>query len=76
MDLFTELARIERSIANGSCTEALSFCGENRGSLKKAKVSLISIALTPYALLLVHTSSESARIRPPTARVHRALSCG
>lgn len=55
MNLFTELARIERSIANGSCTEALSFCGENRGSLKKAKVSLISIALTPYALLLVHT---------------------
>jgi len=38
IDLFLELQRIERSIQAGSCSEALAWCGENRGTLKKMKV--------------------------------------
>ena len=39
--LFAELARIEYALLyNHSVTEALAWCGENRGTLKKTKVSL------------------------------------
>lgn len=38
IDLFLELVQIEASLASGSCTEALAWCGENRGSLKKTAV--------------------------------------
>lgn len=37
--LFTECARIEKALVEKeSCTEALAWCGENRGTLKKTKV--------------------------------------
>ena len=40
--LFAELSRIEYAlIYNHSVTEALAWCGENRGTLKKTKVSPI-----------------------------------
>jgi hypothetical protein len=35
VDLFEELSRIERALDEGVCTEALAWCGENRGTLKK-----------------------------------------
>lgn len=39
--LFVELIRIETALVeNRSVTEALAWCGENRGTLKKTKVSL------------------------------------
>lgn len=41
--LFTELSRIENAlIQNQSVTEALAWCGENRGTLKKTKVRIHS----------------------------------
>jgi macrophage erythroblast attacher len=37
--LFAELIRIERALEDKqSVTEALAWCGENRGTLKKTKV--------------------------------------
>nr|XP_018263072.1 macrophage erythroblast attacher isoform 1 [Kwoniella dejecticola CBS 10117]OBR85230.1 macrophage erythroblast attacher isoform 1 [Kwoniella dejecticola CBS 10117] len=39
--LFAELSKIERAlIENHSCAEALAWCGENRGTLKKTKNNL------------------------------------
>lgn len=38
--LFAELVRIEMALMDKqSCTEALAWCGENRGTLKKQAVS-------------------------------------
>jgi macrophage erythroblast attacher len=40
--LFAELSRIEYALLyNHSVTEALAWCGENRGTLKKTKVSYL-----------------------------------
>lgn len=40
--LFAELSRIETALVQiHSVTEALAWCGENRGTLKKTKVSLL-----------------------------------
>ena len=37
--LFSELIRVERALVqNQSVVEALAWCGENRGTLKKIKV--------------------------------------
>ena len=37
--LFAELVRVERALdPNQSVAEALAWCGENRGTLKKTKV--------------------------------------
>ena len=36
--LFSELARIEKALANHSCSEALAWCKENAAALKKAQV--------------------------------------
>ncbi|KAK8864402.1 hypothetical protein IAR55_001650 [Kwoniella newhampshirensis] len=39
--LFAELTRIERAlVGKRSCSEALAWCGENRGTLKKTKNNL------------------------------------
>lgn len=44
--LFQECARIGSALVNKqSCTEALAWCGENRGTLKKTKVSLCLVAV-------------------------------
>lgn len=41
MKLFAELVRIETALVEKqSVAEALAWCGENRGTLKKTKVSL------------------------------------
>jgi hypothetical protein len=40
INLFSELRRIEDALVkNHSVAEALAWCGENRGTLKKTKVS-------------------------------------
>jgi len=38
--LFSELARIEKALANHSCSEALAWCKENAAALKKAQSTL------------------------------------
>jgi hypothetical protein len=44
--LFAELVRIENALVDKqSVAEALAWCGENRGTLKKTKVSEIRIKL-------------------------------
>ncbi|KAL7408908.1 CTLH/CRA C-terminal to lish motif domain-containing protein [Mrakia frigida] len=49
IDLFLELQRIEKSIQAGSCSDALAWCGENRGTLKKMKNTLeFSLRLQEY----------------------------
>lgn len=41
--LFAELAKIENALVERhSCTEGLAWCGENRGTLKKTKVTFFS----------------------------------
>jgi len=45
--LFAELHRIGQALVdNHSVTEALAWCGENRGTLKKTKVSPLSTVLS------------------------------
>jgi macrophage erythroblast attacher len=47
--LFAELVRVESALIDkNSCTEALAWCGENRGTLKKQGVS--SSILNAYQL--------------------------
>lgn len=44
--LFAELAKIENALVERhSCTEGLAWCGENRGTLKKTKVTLFHLFL-------------------------------
>jgi macrophage erythroblast attacher len=38
IDLFADIKRIEAALASHSCTEALSWCSENKSALKKMKV--------------------------------------
>jgi macrophage erythroblast attacher len=41
LKLFAELTKIENAlVGKQSVVEALAWCGENRGTLKKTKVSL------------------------------------
>lgn len=48
MKLFAELVRIETALMEKrSVAEALAWCGENRGTLKKTKVSEQESLLTP-----------------------------
>lgn len=43
LKLFAELVKIETALVdNQSVTEALAWCGENRGTLKKTKVFVLS----------------------------------
>jgi len=39
IDLFTDIRRIETALSRHSCTEALSWCNENKTVLRKIKVS-------------------------------------
>lgn len=38
IDLFSDIRRIEDALARHSCTEALTWCNENRTALRKMKV--------------------------------------
>ena len=39
-DLFSDIRRIEDALRRHSCTEALTWCSENKGALRKAKNTL------------------------------------
>ena len=38
IDLFSDIRRIEDALARQSCTEALTWCSENKAALRKVKV--------------------------------------
>ncbi|KAH9962959.1 CTLH/CRA C-terminal to lish motif domain-containing protein [Russula dissimulans] len=40
IDLFMDIRRIEDALGNHSCTEALTWCGENKNALRKLKSTL------------------------------------
>ncbi|KAF6764311.1 macrophage erythroblast attacher isoform 1 [Ephemerocybe angulata] len=40
IELFTDIRRIESALARHSCTEALSWCSENKAALRKVKSTL------------------------------------
>lgn len=74
--LFQECARIGSALVDKqSCTEALAWCGENRGTLKKTKVGLALPCLSMPDLLIATALplTELSRILPASTRVHRAL---
>lgn len=51
LKLFAELLRIQKALVeNRSVTEALAWCGENRGSLKKTKVSSASTLACSFTM--------------------------
>jgi hypothetical protein len=67
--LFTELRKIESAMTNQhSVAEALAWCGENRGTLKKTKVNLLAVTMCLLVLI-----KEQSRVLPTYARVHRVV---
>ncbi len=41
IDLFAEIRRIKGALEHHSCSEALTWCNENKASLRKIKVGTI-----------------------------------
>jgi hypothetical protein len=67
--LYAELIRIEKALVEKqSVTEALAWCGENRGTLKKTKVSICEVQCG-YQLRKI----EQSRIYTSITRLHRAV---
>ncbi|OCF60622.1 macrophage erythroblast attacher isoform 1 [Kwoniella mangroviensis CBS 10435] len=77
--LFTELSKIENAlIEKKSCTEALAWCGENRGTLKKTKNNLeFTLRLQEFIELcrkrdIVSAIAYSRKNLAPWAATHMA----
>lgn len=48
IELFTDIRRIEDALSKHSCTEALTWCSENKTALRKIKVGGISESSFSY----------------------------
>ncbi|KAF9078852.1 CTLH/CRA C-terminal to lish motif domain-containing protein [Rhodocollybia butyracea] len=61
LDLFSDIQRIEKALAEYSCTEALAWCSENKASLRKVKNTLeFDLRLQEYIeLCRVEKKSEA-----------------
>jgi hypothetical protein len=67
MKLFAELVRIETALVEKqSVAEALAWCGENRGTLKKTKVRFYSWSGAINVLIVL----EQSGIHITSTRVH------
>lgn len=61
IDLFTEIRRIEEALRQHSCTEALSWCSENKVALRKIKSTLeFDLRLQEYIELARARKTEEA----------------
>jgi len=50
IDLFTDIRRIEAALKRHSCTEALTWCSENKSGLRRIKVGILIIYLIIHVL--------------------------
>lgn len=50
VDVFVQCAKIEASLRRGSTTECLAWCVENKNTLRKHKVALVSVPPTLHSL--------------------------
>jgi len=49
IELFSDIRRIEDALSRRSCTEALTWCSENRNALRKVKVRIVKSGLGLYS---------------------------
>lgn len=56
--MFTDIHRIELALGRHSCTEALTWCSENKAALRKLKVGHISIHRQSWSLFSRQSTLE------------------
>ena len=71
IEIFAEIERVKTALENHSCTEALSWCADNKPALRKAKVRPFPLRPVPPSHFLTLPAVEHTRIRPPPPRIRR-----
>jgi macrophage erythroblast attacher len=74
IDLFSDIKRIEGALARHSCTEALTWCSENKTALRKMKVSLFIDAFSHASIAHQSTLEFDLRLQE-YIELSRAAKC-